>query len=382
MAQDPQREWKVLVQGEGISEGVESMKDTVLLLDNDDVRKVFEVESCLKALEQAYVAQARGRAVVQPRTQSYVPLDEPELFYCLKSMNGALFDGDYMALRITSDIVSEANVDGVPRRDKLARGPGGTYCGLIMLFSLRHLAPVAIIHDGYLQIYRVACTSALGARLLAREDAGDLGLIGSGGQAWAHLVAMNAVFGLRRVRLFSPTREHRDAFARRARDELGIAVETVSSARAAVDGADLVVAATNASRPVVEGAWLAPGTHVTSIVSSDDKTPRREIDDEALRRAAVVVAHSKALARSQHQGDLCEPVAAGILCWEDVHDLSRVVAGEVPGRGSRDDITVFKNNVGLGLQFAAVAPPVYERARDAGIGRELPAAWFLESLKP
>lgn len=358
------------------------MSETVLVLDNDDVRKVFDVESCLRALERAYLAQAQGRAVVQPRTQSYVPLDEPQLSYCLKAMTGALFDGDYMALRITSDIVSEGRADSAPRRDKLPRGPGGTYCGLIMLFSLRHLAPVAIIHDGYIQIYRVACTSALAARLLAREDAGDLGLIGSGGQAWAHLVALNAVFGLRRVRLFSPTRAHREAFAQRARDELRITVETVPAARSAVYGADLVVAATNANQPVLEGAWLAPGAHVTSIVSGDDQTPRREIDDETLRRAAVVIAHSSALARSQRQGDLCEPVTAGILQWENVHDLSDLVAGVTRGRASRDEITVFKNNVGLGLQFAAVAPPVYERARDAGIGRKLPAALFLQSLKP
>ncbi len=358
------------------------MTDSVLILDNEDVRKVFDVESCLKALEQAYIADARGRAVVQPRTQSYVPLAEPETAYCLKSMNGALFDGDYMALRVTSDIVSEAPVDGIPRREKLPRGPGGTYCGLILLFSLRHLAPVAIIHDGYIQVYRVACTSALAARLLAREGAGDLGMVGSSGQAWAHLVAMNAVFPLRRVRVFSPNRANREGYARRAREELGIAVESMPSAREAVEGADLVVAATNASRPVFEGAWLAPGTHVTSIVSGDDKTPRRELDDETLRRAAVVAAHSKALARSQRQGDLCDPVAAGILRWDDIFELAQLVAGEARGRKSADEITVFKNNVGLGLQFAAVAPPVYERARRAGIGRELPAAWFLQALKP
>jgi ornithine cyclodeaminase/alanine dehydrogenase-like protein (mu-crystallin family) len=191
-----------------------------LLLDNADVEKIFDVESCLKSLEQAYLAYARGRAVVRPRTQSYVPLPEADTYYCLKTMEGALCDGDYMALRITSDVVSEAPVNGIPRRDKLPRGPGETYCGLIMLFSLSRLAPVAIIHDGYIQIYRVACTSALSARLLARDDAGDLALLGSGGQAWAHLAAMNAVCPLRRVRVFSPTEANRNALARRARSEL------------------------------------------------------------------------------------------------------------------------------------------------------------------
>lgn len=357
------------------------MTDTVLFLDNDDVKGLFDIESCLKSLEQVYRAQAAGRTVVRHRTQSYVPLEEANTFYCLKTMEGALFDGKYMALRITSDIVSEAKVDNLPRREKLPRGPGGTYCGFIMLFDIRRLVPVAIIHDGYIQIYRVACTSALSARLLAREDAGNLGMLGSSGQAWAHLAAMNAVCRLQHVSVYSPTPSNREAFARRAREELGLSATAVGSAREAVEHADLVVLATNTSRPIIEGAWIAPGAHVVSIVSGDDKTLRRELDDETLRRAAVVVAHSKEAARAQKHGDLWQPVQSGILQWEDIFDLSEVLVGTAPGRARREDITLFKNNVGMGLQFAAVAPHIYERARAAGTGRELPASWFLETMK-
>jgi len=357
------------------------MTDTILLLDNEAVQSVFDIESCLKALEHAYRAQAGGRAVVRPRTQSYVPLEEPDTYYCLKTMEGALLEGEYMALRITSDIVSEVKVNGVPRREKLPRGPGDTYCGFVMLFSLRRLAPVAFIQDGYLQIYRVACTSALSARLLARENAGDLGLLGSGGQAWAHLVAMNGVFPLRRVQVYSPTPSNRQSFANRAHKELGISVNAVDSAHEAVDGADLLVLATNTSQAVIDGAWLTPGVHVVSIVSGDDKTRRRELDDNTVRRAALVVAHSKEAAQVQKHGDLWEPVQAGILGWDQVYDLAEVVAGTAPRRMKPDDITLFKNNVGIGLQFAAVAPQLYERARAARIGRELPASWFLEKMK-
>ena len=357
------------------------MTDTVLLLDNDAIQSVFDVESCLKALEQAYRAQSAGRAVVRQRTQSYVPLDEPDTLYCLKTMEGALFDGDYMALRITSDIVGETRVNGEQRREKLPRGPGDTYCGLIMLFSLKRLAPVAIIQDGYLQTYRVACTSALSARLLACEDAGDLGLLGSSGQAWAHLVAMNAMFSLRQVRVFSPTPANRQSFARRAREELGIAVTAVDTAHDAVADADLVVMATNTVQPIIKGEWIAPGAHVISILSDDDKNPRREIDDETVRRSALVVAHSKEAAQAQKQRDLWDPVQAGILRWEDIHDLSEVMTGRASGRKRAEDITLFKNNIGIGLQFAAVAPQVYERARAARAGHEVPAEWFLQKMK-
>src|SRR6476620_2976049 len=117
----------------------------MLLLDNDDIRRVFDIRACMESLEGAYRAQARGEAIVRHRTQTYVPLPEPDLTYCLKTMEGALPGTGYMALRVTSDIVSEALVDGVPRREKLPRGPGGTYCGLVVLFSVSGLAPVAMI---------------------------------------------------------------------------------------------------------------------------------------------------------------------------------------------------------------------------------------------
>lgn len=355
--------------------------DTVLLLDNADIESVFDVDACLRGLETAYAALANGHAVVGPRSQTYVPLAEQDVSYCLKTMEGAIYDSGYMVLRLTSDIVSEAPVEGITRREKLPRGPGGTYCGLIVLFSVERLAPVAIMHDGFLQIFRVACTSALSARLLASRDAGDLCILGSGGQAWAHLIAMKQIFSLRRVRVFSPNAENREAFSRRAEETLGIEVHPVTAARAAVEGADLIVAATNVSQPVVNGEWIAKGAHVVSIVSGDQRTQRRELDDDTMRRAALVIAHSKKGAREQRHGDLWQPVEAGILSWEAIYDFPDLVAGRVPYQRKPDDITVFKNNGGLGLQFAAVAPPVYESARAAGIGRALPAAWFVEKLK-
>jgi len=354
----------------------------MLLLNNDDVERVFDVKACMQSLERAYRAQARGEAVVRHRTQTYVPLPEPHLTYCLKTMEGSLPETGYMALRMTSDIVSEAAIDGIARREKLPRGPGGTYCGLIMLFSLRELAPVALLHDGFIQVNRVACTSALATHLLAREDASDLALIGSSGQAWAHLAAIATVRELKRVRVFSPNSERREAFAARAREVLQLKVEAAPSAVAAIAGADLVIAATNTSVPVVFGEWLAPGAHVVSIVSGDERLRRRELDDDVFRRAKVVIAHSKEAAINAQQGDLAGPVSNGILSWERVQDLSELIAGEAPQRSHPDDITVFKNNVGLGLQFAAVASRVYEDAMRAGIGRQLPDEWFLETMKP
>lgn len=352
-----------------------------LLLDNDDVAKVLDIGACLGALEQSYVAIANGRTAERARSQIRVPLDEPDVTYCLKSMEGGIFGDGYMTLRLTSDAVFEGRVDGRLRREKQPRGPGGTYCGLIIVFDTATLGPVAILHDGLIQLVRVACTSALSTRELAREDAGDLGLIGSSDQAWWHLVATRSVRALRRVRVFSPNPERCEAFARRAREELRLDVTAVRSARDAIDAADIVIAATNASEPVLDGAWIAPGAHVVSIVSGDKGSTRRELDDETMRRAALVVAHSKAGAMEHGTGDLVGPIRAGILSWEKIIDLPDLIGGKAAGRARREDITVFKNNGGTGMQFAAVAPKIAELARAAGIGRRLPTAWFVEKMK-
>lgn len=352
----------------------------MLLLDNKNVQQVFDIQTCLQALEHAYIAQSHNELVMRLQTQTYVPRLEPEVSYCLKTMEASLPASGHMVLRLTSDVVSEAMVNNVPRRKKLPRGPGGTYCGLIVLFSLDNLAPIALLHDGYIQLYRVACTSALATRLLAREDATDVALIGSGKHAWAHLVAMQHVRKLKRVRVFSPNAGRCREFTIRVRDQLGLEADNVRDPQQAVDGADIVVAATNSSVPVVMGRWLAPGAHVVSIVTGDEKTQRRELDDEVFKRAGTVIVHSKESAAQQRHGDVVGPVEAGILDWGQLHDLSALIAGDTPGRKSADEITVFKNNVGLGLQFAAVATRVYLNAREAGIGRELPDEWFVQEM--
>ena len=354
----------------------------MLLLTNDDIARVFDVRACIENLRAAYLALARGEAVTRGRTETYVALGEPETAYCLKTMDGALPQTGYMALRLTSDIISEAVVDGIKRREKLPLGPGGTYCGLVLLFSLNELRPVAILHDGYIQVNRVACTSALGTQLLARADAADLGLLGSSGQAWAHLVALAAMRPLRHVRVYSPNAGHREVFCARARDELGLKTEACESAESVVENSNIVVAATNTSVPIVEGKRLRPGAHVVSIVSGDRRFNRRELDDDVIARAATVIVHDKALAIEQQQGDLAGPVARGLISWERMHELTELVADEAPGRSTDDDITVFKNNVGIGLQFAAVASRVYDDAKAAGIGRDLPDEWFLQTMKP
>jgi ornithine cyclodeaminase/alanine dehydrogenase-like protein (mu-crystallin family) len=353
--------------------------NSVLVLKNDDVERSLSLDDCMGAIERMYRAVSAGQAVEGLRDQTHVPLAQPNLSYCLKTMNGAVLGSGYMVLRVSSDVNDTTPINGVAATRHLARGPGGTTCGFVMVFRTEDLAPVAIVHDDWLQMVRVGCTGAISVRCLAKEDAGDLALLGSGGQAWWHLAAIARVRRLRRIRVHSPTSANRERFARRAAESLGLQVEPMPDIAAAVRGADIVVAATNVSQPILRGAWLAPGAHVVSIVSSERERPRREIDDETVQRAARVVAHWKPYAMRQQAADLAQPIAAGILRWDDVDSLCDVVAGKVRARASDSDITLFKNDAGMGLQFAALAPLAYERARESGVGTVLPAELFLQS---
>jgi ornithine cyclodeaminase/alanine dehydrogenase-like protein (mu-crystallin family) len=142
----------------------------------------------------------------------------------------------------------------------------------------------------------------------------------------------------------------------------------------------VIVAATNASVPVFDGAWLEPGQHVTSIVGSNvglveggfAPRKRREIDDTTLRRADVLAAASRSQVLQDQQGDLYDPVQNGIIRLEQIHELGDLLAGNAPARTSPEQITLFKNNAGQGIADVAIASLVYQRARERGLGLELP----------
>lgn len=333
-----------------------------LLLDNADVRSVLCMRDAIDALEAAFRDYARGDAVNRPRSHTYTHRGNGR-HYLFKTMDGSLPRLGVHALRLTSDLTDES--DG--KRVKLAAAPGGRYVGLVLLFDLETLAPVAIIHDGYLQRTRVGATSAVAARRLARPDARVVGLLGAGWQAGAQLEGLREVLELDEVRAYAPTRERLEAFCAEH------SATPVDTAREAIEGADVVVLATNAQHPVLDGDWLAPGTHVNSV-------QRHELDETTVARAELVVVRSRE-EPTFHFAPGKAPRAARARGLNGVVELGDVVAGAV-GRTRDDQITLFTGGGGLGIQFGAVAHVVYEAARSAGIGRELPTEWFTQEEKP
>jgi ornithine cyclodeaminase/alanine dehydrogenase-like protein (mu-crystallin family) len=356
-----------------------------LLLTNEEVEQALTHETAIAATEQILGELARGEAINRPRSQTYMPVESrahPGFRYRFKSQEGGGIASGVWALRITSDMAGFSYTAGVKRRRILPAATGQRWCGLVLLFDLEKLEPVAIMPDGVIQKVRVAAMSAVGAKYLAPQAPQVLGLFGSGWQAGAHVEALCSQFAFRRVKVFSPNAQHCREFCERMSRKLQRQIEPVESARAAVEGSDFIQAATAAWDPVFDGHWIEKGVYVASIGGSDGSNKRREIDDEMIRRADIYVVHAKDVAQQDKSPDIWEAAQKGLIAWEAIHEVQELVAGSVKGRTSPQQTTLYNNNAGSGIQFAAVGAAVLQQARARGLGRELPTEWFLESVSP
>jgi len=226
---------------------------------------------------------------------------------------------------------------------------------------------VAVIDGTFLTALRTAAVSGLATRLLSRADSRTLGLIGSGTQAETHLEAMSAVRSVASARVYSPTRSHREDFARRMSSKFGIDVKPVDTSREASEKADIVVTATPSPQPLLKGGWLEAGSHVNAVGSG---TPTfREIDEEVLKRSKIVADDIEAA--MSETGDFITPMKMGLFSKEMIYaGLGEVVSGKKVGRTSEGEITLFKS-VGLALEDVAAAQFIYERVTKEGLGTKI-----------
>ena len=355
-----------------------------LILSNADVEKLLTMPDCIAALEEAYVDLANGQGVTRTRSDTITPTTREDALYSLKSMDGIVPALGVGAVRINSDILTWPKIGNNFRRVKVPAAPNQRYTGLVLLFSTETGEPLAIFPDGVMQRIRVGATNGLGVKYMARENAGSIGILGSGWQAGTQLMAACAVRKIESIRCFSPNKENREKFSAEMSEILGVEVVPVAQTEDAIAGADIVMCSTNTVDAVFFERWLEPGMHLSSI-------KRPEVEPAAIRRADRVVVHthdgkpihtmSKGLELPENQENKGWQVASDID-FKSLPTLPEVIAGRVIGRTSATEITCFLNNLGLGYQFAAAGAVVYKRAKEQGIGHELPTDWFTEDVHP
>ena len=232
---------------------------------------------------------------------------------------------------------------------------------VVALFAADRPELLALVDADHLGRLRTGAASAVAARHLAREDTRTLGLIGAGWQAETQVECIrSALPGIDRVVAYSRNEERLADFCRRFGAEAGEYNRDAAEA-------DVVVTVTTSRDPVLRGEWLRPGALVCAVGAN--RLQSRELDNAVLERATFVCCDAKEQVRVEG-GDLAEPVEQGVLDWLEVHELAEVVGGQVAGRGSEDDVVLFKS-VGIAAEDLAVAALVHERARERGLGVEL-----------
>ncbi len=313
-----------------------------LFLTEDEVAELLPMAAALEAVEAAFKAQGLGLAINESRRRVRTPRG------MLHIMSGAILPSGLLGFKAYTTFRSGSKF-------------------IFMLYSADDGRLLAVMQADKLGQLRTGAASGVATRYLARPDASVLGVIGAGWQAESQVEAICQVRPINLVRVYSRTPERRSAFAARMAERLGVRVEAVESALEAVKDADIVVTITTSREPVLLGEWLRPGMHINAAGSNS--LLRRELDDEAVRRADLVFVDSKDQARIE-SGDLLGPIERGLISWEAIYELGQVVAGLHPGRQSADQITLFESH-GLAIWDVAAAGAVYGRAREKGIGREI-----------
>ena len=225
----------------------------------------------------------------------------------------------------------------------------------------------AIVEANRLGMTRTGAAGGVAAKWLARADAKVVGVFGSGWQAEGQVEALANVRKLERIKVYSRSAEKRQKFCETMAPRLGIEMVPAASAEETVRGSDIVVTITTSATPVFSGEWVAPGTHINAAGSNS--LLRREIDEETVRKAQVVVVDSRPTAIKE-AGDLLPALEKGRLHAGALTELGEVIAGTRPGRTSAEQVTLFESQ-GMAMQDLVIAADLIRLAREKGIGQEV-----------
>ena len=304
---------------------------------------------CIDLMRTTMIAVSEGRARIPLRTIMPLPGGKG----MMGEMPGYLAEPECFGVKLLS--LFPGNV---------AAGYS-SHLGLVLLFEPQYGLPVALMDAAEITAIRTAAASGLATRLLAREDAGDLAILGAGEQARSHLEAMRVARPLRRVRVWARDRQNAETFARTQGELHGLAIEAAASVREAVDGADIVCTVTGAREPILLGDWIAPGTHLN--VAGSSIAAAAEIDTDLLVKSRLFVDMRQSTVNEG--GEYLRAIAAGAITPDHIlGEIGEVANGGVVGRRAAEDVTLYKS-LGIAAQDLAAAHYLLEKARAAGVGQ-------------
>ncbi len=321
------------------------------ILNQAQVTSLLPMGECIPLMEAALASLSRGQVVLPLRPVLRIP-DRHDVFAMMPAYSAAL---PAFGVKLITVFPSNHGTDL------------DSHQGAVLLFDAQHGQLVAMLDASSITAIRTAAVSAVATRLLARDDASTLALLGSGVQARTHLEAIALVRPITNVRVWSRTRDHAAAFAAWAERARGVAVEVADSAPRAVRRADVICTVTSSREPVLRGEWLEPGVHVNAVGASQPGA--RELDSAAVATARVFADRRESLLHESE--DFLAPMREGLVSERSVvAELGEILTGKALGRTAPAEITLFKS-LGLAVEDLAAACHVYERAEREGVGTEV-----------
>jgi len=320
----------------------------IRILRGEEISRLLTMDACIDLMHTTMIAVSEGRVSIPARTVMKVSGDG-----MLGNMPGYLAEPDCFGVKL------------------LSLFPGNTaagyssHLGLVLLFEPKHGLPVAMMDAAEITAIRTAAVSGLATRLLAREDAGDLAILGAGEQARSHLAAMLAVRPIRRVRVWSRTLESAKTFAANAGKHFGLDIEPLEGVRETVEGADLICTVTMAKTPILKGEWVAPGAHLN--VAGASRPNAVEIDTALVTRSRYFCDFRQSV--FDEAAEYLDAIKSGAITPEHIlGEIGEVANGSRPGRTAPDDITLFRS-LGVAPEDLATAHYLLEQARAKGVGQ-------------
>lgn len=309
------------------------------IIDREEVAERLTYDLCIPLVREAMIAFSRG--VTKQHLRSILPLGPKGVFGI---MPGALAEGGMFGAKLIG--VYPGN---------FAKGLQ-SHQGVVVLFEGETGAPVCIAHAGEITAIRTAAASAVATDALARPEATRMAILGYGEQAGTHAHAISHVRKLEALTVWGRDPERARAFATATEAKLGIPVSVAASVREAVAGADIITTVTNAREPILEGAWVAPGTHL-NLVGSSGAGPSEVDHDLVVRSRFIADSREGVLAQG---AEFLKAKEAGLIGDDHVvGEIGQVLGGDLPGRQSADQITVYKS-LGHVVQDLAAAKALYE----------------------